>query len=236
MTIPGVYSQRNPAWASLILGYNPPDAVDGWGQHYTIGAYGCAITSIANMLWYMGNATGNPHMVNDLLKAYGGFEEGGGTLLWDAVPKVSDDIVSHGMTNLTGANLYVVDEGSFAILQVHKDGFPMHFVLLTRTGEIADPWDGQIKNLAASGYVVDGCHLYGDRTPNFTTVPQPTSAPVIVAPDEANNGELTMTPEVKAVLDDHKVHIIKLENQLTAQTALLEDMKKRLMKITGEAK
>lgn len=64
--------QRNPQWASILLGYNTNPA-------YSIGQYGCLITAFGN---YIGKT---PVEVNDILKANGGFQAGTGLLVWSKV-------------------------------------------------------------------------------------------------------------------------------------------------------
>jgi len=73
LKILGTYGQRDPQWASSLLGFNTNPV-------FSIGMYGCLITSFGN---YVGK---NPSEVNDLLKANGGFTPGSGNLIWGKVP------------------------------------------------------------------------------------------------------------------------------------------------------
>lgn len=175
MNIPGAFSQRDPRWGDQLLGYNT-------SMPYTIYNYGCLITSLSNMLWYMGHQI-DPGALNNHLKAVQGFAPGGGLLNWAVVPSLSADITPQGTTpSWVDTDQYVQVEGHFAVVQVTKPGFPMHFVLATQAGQIVDPWDGLAKALPA-GYSFVTAHLYGDKTPDFVTNPVPVTPQVVTAPD-----------------------------------------------------
>lgn len=165
MIVPGGYSQRDTRWANELLGHNTD-------RSFNLANYGCAVTAVSNMLWYMGHPEMNPSWMNNWLKGNGGFLPGGGLLVWSAVNKVSGDIRSQGYTtDKVALNNFIAKEGSFAIVQVKGPGFPMHFVCMPLTNTILDSWDGKLKPL--SSYTFVGAHLYGDATPDFVTTPQP---------------------------------------------------------------
>jgi hypothetical protein len=175
MTIPGVYSQRDPRWGSQELGYNTDPA-------FSIYHYGCAITCVANYLWYEGHPEMNPEWVNNRLKQLGGYVDGG-ALIWGSVTQLAPNLNTQGVTYDFNSAISYVNAADFnwAILQVTKAGFPMHFVLLVNGTQIADPWDGVLKNWAASGYLFVCAHLYGAAAEVITT-PQRAVLPQVIAP------------------------------------------------------
>lgn len=151
MIYPGSYSQRDPRWASFLLGNNTDPSM-------TIGAEGCLITSLANMLWYMGSPE-TPEAVNNRLKALNGFINGG-EVIWGVVPELLAGMGAHGTAGTyEEANNFVVPDGAFAVIQVTKPGFPMHFVLLIDQGQIVDPWDGTLQEWPR-GYAFVIAHLF----------------------------------------------------------------------------
>lgn len=174
MKLPGTYSQNDARWSGQLLGYNTD-------RDYTLGSQGCLVTSVANLMWYTGkNMT--PAQVNTWLKDNKGFLPGGGLMYWWAVPKLNPDVKDQGTTaSIARVKQYVAAEGCFAILQVTKSGFPMHFVIMVNTTQIVDSWDGQVKTWPA-GYTLVKAVLYGDTTPDFTTGTTPAQSPPIVTP------------------------------------------------------
>lgn len=176
MKIPGVYSQRDPRWGGQTLGTNST------GSGINIYHYGCAITCVANYLWYEGHPEMNPEWVNARLTQIGGYVDGG-SLVWGAVTQLAPSLSAQGVSYDFSAGVSYVGsaDANWAILQVTKVGFPMHFVLLVNATQIADPWDGTIKNWATSGYRFICAHLYGEAAQVMTT-PQPAVLPQIVPP------------------------------------------------------
>lgn len=92
------FSQRDSLWANILLGYNTD-------KQFSIGQYGCLITSFAN---YIGKT---PLEVNQILKDNGGFTAGGGNFVWGKCsvlglkevyrsPYYSDPVTSQGITKM----------------------------------------------------------------------------------------------------------------------------------------
>ena len=155
------YSQRDAAWASKILGFNPPNS------KYNIGGYGCLITSITNYA----NAVGyedTPDELNDKLKAVKGFVPLTGYLIWNKVFEIYDfsyHYTSRWFGNpLSDADLQkladFIEDGYAPIIEIDFDpstgGEQQHFVLgvgLTDDGEILihDPWTGNVVPVSVYG-------------------------------------------------------------------------------------
>ena len=82
LKLPVLFSQRNPLWASILLGYNT-------NSYYSIGNYGCLITSL-------GMLTNNqPDNINEVLKDFNGFVNGG-NFVWSkcSAVELTQDYVS----------------------------------------------------------------------------------------------------------------------------------------------
>lgn len=173
MTLPGIYSQRDERWCYTELGWND----DGY---YNIYHFGCLVTAIANMLWWNGNPQSNPGSINQWMKDNGGFEAGGGNLIWSAVQPLLDQVqmVSNGYSSdLEAVNNFLQDENAFAIAQLTRSDFPMHFSVMPYVGTIADSWDGVMKSV--NNYEFVGAHLY---TKIVQTAPAPIVPPVEPVP------------------------------------------------------
>jgi len=98
LKLPEFYSQRDPRWTSVLLGYNTD-------KQYSIGQYGCLITSFGN---YIGKT---PLEVNQILKDNTGFTAGGGNFVWAKCPALglkelyrspyySDPVSGQGITKM----------------------------------------------------------------------------------------------------------------------------------------
>jgi hypothetical protein len=172
MTIPGIKSQRDARWASILLGYNTD-------QYYNIYHFGCAITGAANILWWAtGDSGWTPTRVNDWLKAEGGYQVGGGLIIWGKLAQLMED---HGVTyqgystNLAGVNAFLAPESNFAIAQLKGPGFPMHFSAMPYVGQIADSWDALLKKVGVYTFV--GAHMFTKIVPKPAPVPVPVLSP-----------------------------------------------------------
>lgn len=149
----GVLSQRDPQWANILLGYNK-------NLPYTIGNYGCLITTLGN---YIGKT---PTEVNEILKANNGFTKDSGDLIWGQVtalglnqeyisPKYEDAVTSQGLQKVKD----FLDQGFPLVCEVdfnpNTEGEEMHFVLLIgyegSDFYAVDPWVGQIINVSVYG-------------------------------------------------------------------------------------
>lgn len=144
LKVPNLYSQRDPQWASNLLGYNTNSA-------YSIGQYGCLITAFGMYI------NQNPKQVNDILKANNGFVSGGGDFIWSKStvlglnqvyqsPLYSDAVTSQGISKMKS----LLDEGRPLICHIDfnpattKDD--MHWILIYGydgdTFYVSDPWTG----------------------------------------------------------------------------------------------
>jgi len=72
MNLP-IFGQRDSRWESKLLGYNTSPT-------YTLGLYGCLVTSFAMYLKAIGKDE-TPDTVNEKLKANNGFVNGGNLIL-----------------------------------------------------------------------------------------------------------------------------------------------------------
>ncbi len=147
-----LYSQRDNSWSSELLGYNT-------SQPYTIGNYGCLITSYGMYI------DKNPHDVNELLKDNDGFTNGR-LFIWSKCtvlglsqiyisPKYSGPVTDHGINKIKEH----IDNGRPLICEVDFNpstvSEEMHFLLVIgHDGDkifAADPWSGEIINLDVYG-------------------------------------------------------------------------------------
>lgn len=149
-----IYSQRDTKWASIFLGYNTK-------LPYTIGNYGCLITSFGMYI------DKTPIEVNDLLKANDGFQNGGNfvwskcTILGLNQTYVSPEYVGPVTTQGISKMKELLDSGLPLICRLDfnpaTEGEEMHFVLITGYEDdkffAADPWTGTIINLDVYGGV-----------------------------------------------------------------------------------
>jgi hypothetical protein len=110
----GKFGQRNPKWASELLGYNTQ-------SQFNIGMYGCLITSFSCYI------NKNPHEVNELLKANNGFINGG-DFVWSKStvlglsqfyqsPYYSDPVTPQGLSKMRS----LLDEGRPLITHIDFD-------------------------------------------------------------------------------------------------------------------
>jgi hypothetical protein len=154
LKIPLVFSQRDPQWASDFLGFNTK-------LPYTIGLYGCLITSFG---MYVGK---KPNEVNDLLKENNGFEAGGGNFIWSKCtvlglketylsPYYGNPVSAQGITKMKES----LDQGIPLITHIDFDPSDpdddQHWLLVIGYDEpevfyAADPWTGTIITLDVYG-------------------------------------------------------------------------------------
>lgn len=149
LQIPALYSQRDPQWSSELLGYNT-------ALPYTIGGYGCLITSLGMLLGQ------TPHQINETLKANNGFINGG-LFVWGkaSVLGLTQEYVSYAWTGpVTDSGVIkakeYIDQGKPLLAEVDfnpaTEGEEMHYVLIigyTDTDDFvcADPWTGTIRSI-----------------------------------------------------------------------------------------
>lgn len=157
LKVPKLYSQRDPQWAPELLGYNTNPA-------YSIGGYGCLITSFGMYI------DQTPHEVNEVLKANGGYVAGGGYIIWskctvlglkqDYQSPVYKDVpvTPQGLTKMRG----LLDEGKPLITHIDFDprdpDDDQHWLLVYGYDDndvfyARDPWTGTEINLDVYGGV-----------------------------------------------------------------------------------
>lgn len=147
--------QRDPQWASTLLGYNTSSL-------YTIGSHGCLITSFGN---YIGK---NPLEVNTTLKTNGGYSAGSGNFIWSHCtdlglkqvyqsPYYADAVSPQGLTKMKA----FLDAGQPLITHIDFDprdpDDDQHWILVCGYDGDAffalDPWTGTYINLDVYGGV-----------------------------------------------------------------------------------
>ena len=125
-----IYVQRDFRWSGKTLGVNSP---------YTMGGYGCFVTSIANVMLLSGRLT-TPGEICDALIANNGFADG--LAVW---------------ANVTQAfPFFRFDGGPYKIAQGYNAATAgSHWWAVSPTGSIVDPWTGNATHPAgypATGY------------------------------------------------------------------------------------
>lgn len=153
------YSQRDPAWKDVLLGFNT--------SKYTIGTDGCLITAITNYLNAIGkNET--PKTLNEKIKGVRGFVNGG-WFVWESLNKIFPDVkLAYTSPRFDGVDTppaffdsmkEKIDDGYALLLEIDFNpsqvGEQMHWVLVHgyEDGEflIADPWSGEKTVLSVYG-------------------------------------------------------------------------------------
>ena len=170
------YSQRDSRWSSKMLGFNAA------GTQYTIGNYGCMITSVCAYLCAVGHKE-TPDTLNTKLKALGedvGYTKGSGLFIFNSLKLLYPDIVMDyvsakwtGPVPDSGVQKMrdLIDQGEALITEV--DFYPstvmedMHWVLVygyTDSGDfyIMDPWTGT--KILMSTYGIPSRVMYCYRT------------------------------------------------------------------------
>jgi uncharacterized protein YvpB len=150
-------SQRDPKWASELLGFN--------ANTYTIGGYGCLITCLTMVCNYYGKFE-TPSTINKKLKDTKGFSAGNGFYIWGSIEKIFPDISEEWIGRfpdpLSNSQMELIKSSvkSGYPIMVEIDFQPetaqpdMHFVLITdfdpndeNNFTIVDPWTGSIGSL-----------------------------------------------------------------------------------------
>jgi hypothetical protein len=158
-----VYSQRDPQWATQHYGL--PQAI----RSSTIGAFGCAITCIAQKLTLLGFPT-TPLQVQAALAAKRGFRAGGtwNFVDWTRVPVVFPQLKYIGRHDMPGNSPTPKRIMDLIMLRMQLNdpvivyvdaqryvgGLQQHFVLVvgqmqSGTLSIANPWTGSVQDLRA---------------------------------------------------------------------------------------
>lgn len=146
-----IYSQRDPKWASHTLGWGP-----GLG---TIGAYGCYDTVCAMIATDIGLrvfpstfdvlATNKRIFLRDPSGTYDFLPD-------DALDRVFPDrFKTTAYAGFRGdlIKAAVLAPNTYAYVHISTPTVPTHYVLMTGTDSIADPWYGKIGSLSSYGGV-----------------------------------------------------------------------------------
>lgn len=159
-----IYSQRDPRWAAEHYGMSLA------ARSSTIGAYGCAITCIAQKLTMLGWPT-TPIDVQRSLAAQRGFQARGtfNFVDWWNVPVAYPQFQYNGRhdhpnTPVPARIMELIHDrlsrSEPVIIYVdaspYEDGLQQHFVLATGTLQsggigIMNPWNGKMQDLRAYG-------------------------------------------------------------------------------------
>lgn len=183
-----IYSQRDPEWKDILLGFNTE-------SKYTIGDYGCLLSIIATYLTATGKKA-TPKQLNELLKGVEGYVPGTGLYIWDALRKlypeyelseVSKDYSLIPFPETKLKQLEALNEkGFFVILEIDfdpiQDGNQQHFVgisgFLNGVPYVADPWTGTIIPLTVYGDVSRVILKYKVYKPLVSLADEPVLVPV----------------------------------------------------------
>jgi uncharacterized protein YvpB len=154
-----LYSQRDTRWKNEILGYNT-------NPIYTIGGWGCLISSFAMYLTALGKNK-NPHDVNEDMKSCGGYVSGTGNLIWSKIasyynivndyqsPYYNGPVTDYGIQKIKDS----LDQGKVCITHVDMDmndaDDDQHWIVIKGyEGEkmyANDPWTGTEIDLEVYG-------------------------------------------------------------------------------------
>ena len=114
---PPYYSQLDPRWANITLGYGPA----------TIGSAGCLMTSVTSMMAGLGIKIGGvlptPPDMNTWLLNNGGYEDGYG-FVWQSIEKLGFKL--EGFVNDTAKTIEALNSGKRVFLHVLNG---RHYVL-----------------------------------------------------------------------------------------------------------
>lgn len=179
-----LFSQRDPRWASHVLGWGPALG--------TIGQYGCLDTAYAMVAYDTGKLY-NPATLDELFTAKKLFvRESTGTydLLTDnsldqAFPAVYKSVHYAGFQAAVIKDA-VASKDKYVILFISTATVPSHFVIAynTTASYIADPWTGKVGTLAGYGgpAAVKKTIVVQKLSPAPAPAPAPVPAPVPVPP------------------------------------------------------
>jgi len=127
------YAQNNPKW------YNYK-----YYSNYTLGKYGCFITSLAML------KDTEPDVVAEKLKNAGCFTGGG--LLVSECAVATLDLEYTGKEQMWNGETCIAETNYYA-----NKGYPQHFFVLLKSGEIIDPLIGEV---TSNHYPIDNIVSY----------------------------------------------------------------------------
>lgn len=177
------YSQNDPAWKNILLGFNT-------SAQWTIGTAGCYVAAIANVCRWAGNDL-NPQQINDICKQNGWFVNGGEIARDDIPALLCSNLGYIGRTNWSGpTDINFFDDASSPdvayIIEIDASrapGIQSHFTMVwskpdANDLEIDDSWDGVRK--ALSHYGSPSAIILSAM--KFVKVAPPSPPPVAVVP------------------------------------------------------
>lgn len=124
-------SQRDPRWKNILLGYS---------KTATIGSDGCFITSIAYIL------KTNPAIINERLKAVGGFVSETGNLIWDKIPVAFPGVTITHLLHAYNNDVVKANLPAFITVNGAPIGAPLHAVVYVGNQKMMDPWTGNLES------------------------------------------------------------------------------------------
>ena len=235
-------SQNDPKWKDILLGYNtkPP---------YTIGNYGCLITSLCMYLTAIGKPE-TPETINSKLKDAGGFKSGSGEMIWSVFnktfgvteqyisPRYSGPLTSQAyakINELLDAKMPVLAEIDF---NPSQQGEQMHFVEIIGYDDqknyyANDPWSGTQINMNVYGSM--DLSVYQFRA-------YKTPVPADATPDEHYFADafrslcnIMRIPVNKETAEREVNKFIGYEDQLRQQDELLKQKDAQVIAVKTEA-
>jgi hypothetical protein len=192
------YSQQDPAWAHILLGFNTSSL-------YTIGTAGCYVTAIANICNWAGHDL-NPQQINDICKQNNWFVEGG-LLTRDDIPALlCSNLGFTGRTNWSGpTDMNFFNDASSPdvayIIEIDaspRAGIQTHYTMVWAKPDatdltIDDSWDGIRKTLSHYGSP-SAVILSAMRFVKVAPPSQPTPPPVVAVPAPVPPPEVVPEP------------------------------------------
>lgn len=150
LKVPALYSQRDSQWSSVILGNNPPTAVDQYNHPYNLYWYACLISCLG---MYVGK---NPQQINTILTP-NGFQKDNGVFIWSQStllgltqtylsPRYEAAVTAQGLQKIKD----LLDAGFPLVCEIdfnpNTQGEEQHYVLINGyEGDkifACDPWTG----------------------------------------------------------------------------------------------
>lgn len=226
VNLPIIYSQFDPRWKNIILGYNED-------LKYNINNYGCVVTSLSMVCTYYGHPE-TPASLNEKLKSIGAFTEKTGIYKWGSITKLYPDIsetitqTPKALTNeQMGAIQSTINQGHPVMVQIdyNPKTIPVeqHYSLLVDENPqdendltMADTLGGKVHSLKSyliwykpkARDTIEQFIIYKGNLPNKTMEPvQPVNSPqpevvvpptpVVEPPQPTPPPEPVITPEVQ---------------------------------------
>jgi hypothetical protein len=143
MTLPRPISQRDPRWASLLLGTSG----------LTVGSQGCVVTCCSYDLTRAIGRDITPAELVPWLNTHGGFTNG--LLYWRKIDEFSKGKLRYWA--LPVGKRFTLIRGQFK----PNDRWFQHWIaLIPGTGMCMEPWRGQFRKIDPSWFRPDGRRVY----------------------------------------------------------------------------